>query len=501
MEQVSVVTGKVFSFSPEDLLKDSVELPKLDMELLPASIRGWIVDCIERIQGQESFAVAAVLCGASSIIGRQRALFPKEWDRGWCVVPNLWGAVIGSPSQKKSPIIKMMMEPVYYLQKQANQKHEEELFVYNQREDEYRLQKKVWEREYMNQYRKQSEASAMDYSDLLDRPVAPVQPCKEVYQISDPTIERLLQIVQETPRGTLILRDELYGWLKSLEQDGKQKNDRSYYLELWTGDAYISDDRMGRDGINIEGGCASVFGGIQPDSIVSYVSDTLAGKNDGLLQRFQLLVYPDPLTAYTHTDRAEDEAAKESYMSAMLALSELGFANDNHEPITLRFTSDAQKVFTRWFIENERRTRGECRGTILEEVLGKYNSFVPSLALIFQLLCDPSSMQVDVVAVENAIKLAQYFEAHVHKLFHRRKTKLDLAVRMLAKRIINKALTDGFTSREVKRKEWHGLDAQMVDDALLELESAGWVASTNIGKTKPKIVYNINPEIFSMYGK
>ena len=43
-----------------------------------------------------------------------------------------------------------------------------------------------------------------------------------------------------------------------------------------------------------EAACVSLLGGIQPRPLAAYLRETFGrGKDDGLIQRFQLLVYPD----------------------------------------------------------------------------------------------------------------------------------------------------------------------------------------------------------------
>ena len=60
-----------------------------------------------------------------SLIGRKLAIHPKVNER-WPVVPNLWGAVIGPPSAKKSPSIKFAYRPLRNLQRKAMEQFDED---------------------------------------------------------------------------------------------------------------------------------------------------------------------------------------------------------------------------------------------------------------------------------------------------------------------------------------------------------------------------------------
>jgi hypothetical protein len=101
------------------------------------------------------------------------------------------------------------------------------------------------------------------------------------------------EILSHNPGGVLIYRDELMGFLESWEKKGHAL-DRSFYLEAGNGDKPYTIDRMGREAVRAENICAPILGTTQPDKIMVYLTKALTKlDNDGLLQRFQLLVYPD----------------------------------------------------------------------------------------------------------------------------------------------------------------------------------------------------------------
>jgi hypothetical protein len=77
-------------------------------------------------------------------------------------------------------------------------------------------------------------------------------------------------------------------------QAGPRRGPR-VYLEAWDGTGAFVQDRIGRGTIYVPSVCLSILGGIQTGKLASYVDDAIAGKtgDDGLLQRFQLAVYPE----------------------------------------------------------------------------------------------------------------------------------------------------------------------------------------------------------------
>ena len=110
----------------------------------------------------------------------------------------------------------------------------------------------------------------------------------------------------------MIFRDELVGFLRSLDRYGRE-GDRQFYLEAWNGDQPFNVDRIGRGSLRVEALCLSILGGIQPGPLSRYVHDAGQGTtgDDGLLQRFQLLVWPDHPKGWQNIDRSPDREARD----------------------------------------------------------------------------------------------------------------------------------------------------------------------------------------------
>ena len=114
--------------------------------------------------------------------------------------------------------------------------------------------------------------------------------------------------------------------------------------------------------------------------------------DDGLLQRFQLLVWPDPPASWRNVDRWPDTEAKNRAYEVFKRLDALdpedfGAGGHDEEGIpAVRFTDEAQEVFDKWRDELEVRLRSEELPPALESHLAKYRSLMPSLALIFHLI-------------------------------------------------------------------------------------------------------------------
>src|SRR5215212_1963236 len=139
----------------------------------------------------------------------------------------------------------------------------------------------------------------------------PEKPLLRRYKTEDATVEKISEILLENPRGILVHRDELSGWLRNLDRQGRE-GDRSFYLEAWNGTGSFDVDRISRGSLHVPALCLSILGSIQPGPLSTYVYQATEGEkgDDGLLQRFQLLVWPDPPASWRNVDRWPDTEAK-----------------------------------------------------------------------------------------------------------------------------------------------------------------------------------------------
>src|SRR4029077_6763500 len=153
----------------------------------------------------------------------------------------------------------------------------------------------------------------------------PTLPLCTRYLVNEATVEKVHIILQENPQGILYLRDELSGWMAQLDQRGRER-DRAFFLETWDGDSDFTFDRLGRGTVYASHLCLSVFGGLQPARLQRYLADAVTGGggDDGFMQRFQLLVWPDVQPNWEEIDRLPDTAAEsrvEQILDRLLQIS------------------------------------------------------------------------------------------------------------------------------------------------------------------------------------
>ena len=321
------------------------------------------------------------------------------------------------------------------------------------------------------------------------------------YVVNDSSVEKLGELLNENPNGLLAFRDELLGLLASLDREGHEGS-RQFYLEAWNGNGRFTYDRIGRGTVDIKACCLSILGGIQPGPLQDYLAGST---DDGLMQRFQLVVWPDPKQEFQNVDRWPDSAANAAAHELFDRLDKLSapaigaLSGDGPQDVPyLRFDEAAQAEFDTWRIELETRLRTADLTPVMETVLAKQRSLIPSLALIIHLADRPTGGPVSHEALLKAAAWGEYLESHARRIYAAHSASQDHGVIALAEKITAGALPGAFTARDVYRKCWRRLDTPArVKTAADELVELDWLAVSQEAPPrggKPRDVYRVSPK-------
>jgi hypothetical protein len=275
-------------------------------------------------------------------------------------------------------------------------------------------------------------------------------------------VEKLGELLRENPAGLLVLRDELVGLIATWEREGRE-GERAFFLEGWNGNQSFDTDRIGRGHISIPNLCVSIFGGIQPDKLTVYLEQAAhALANDGMLQRFHVLVYPDA-RRWEWRDRAPDKTARDAAFAIFEALADFdpvawgaSPANDFAKFAYFCFDTAAQAVFIEWSEDMHRLRIPNEDDPIIRQHLAKFDKLFPALALVFHLV-DCANSVCGPVTREAALRAAawcEYLEAHARRCYGLLKDDGLRAAQALAAKLERGALEDGFTLRDVRRNQF-----------------------------------------------
>jgi putative DNA primase/helicase len=338
----------------------------------------------------------------------------------------------------------------------------------------------------------------------------PEEPKEKRYLTNDATIEKASEILVNNPNGILYYRDELMGWLRGLDKAGREA-DRAFYLESWNGNGSFSVDRIGRGSLYVPAVCFSILGGIQPGPLSAYVRDAFeeAEKADGLLQRFQVLVYPD-VRDYAPVDRWPDTDAKNracKVFEGLANLDPIAFGTEVEEEGDLpyvRFSPEAQEVFDSWRAEFEPRFRGEHDyPAAVESHFMKYRSLFASLALIFEAVDfvggKSEGGNVGVDSANRAAAWCAYLESHAMRVYSPMFSAPVFRAKALLQRIENGDVVHRAKVREVYNNQWTDLATrEEVLEAAAILQDLGWVRLVKVkpqGGGRPSEEIHVHPDL------
>lgn len=455
------------------------QVAPFDAELLPEALRGWVADIADRMQCPPDFTAVGAVTALSSLIGARAVVTPKAKD-DWQVVPNLWGLIVGRPGVMKSPALGQVLKPLYRLE--TNEREQ-----WQTTHEAWELDCKVAELAAKANEKQAGNLAAKDPAKaraLLQPADTPAEPQARRYVVNDATVEKLGELLEVNPWGTLSYRDEIHGLLCSMDRQG-QEGARAFYLQAYDGNQGYVVDRIMRGTHYIPRVCLAMLGGIQPGKVQSYVRDAVAGgaSDDGLLQRFGLAVWPDVSREYVHVDRWPDTPAKQAAWAVFERLNLLQPASET-DPQVWRFSPEAQALFEEWLIPFETEIRGDDLHPALVSHLSKYRKLIPALALIFALVDTPDSGSViHERELIRALAWGDYLRTHAERMYAAAVIPETAGAQALLTKIKAGKLCDGdgvlldaFTPRQVAAKHWAGLGAvEPVRKAADLLADYGWL--------------------------
>ena len=488
---------------PRPIVSDLPPAPAFDANaLLPKPLAEFVNDEADRMCAAPDYVAATLMVALGSVIGTKCAVKPKRRD-DWIVTPNLYGGVVGDPSAKKSPTIGTVMRFMDRLEAK-----EVELLTERQKTYEAELAAFEAHESAIKASMKKAASGKPDRDKMLaaqndlTQLEKPEEPRPRRFKSNDATVEKLGDILSHNQHGLLVFRDELMGLLASWEKEGRE-GDKAFYLEGWNGTGSFSIDRIGRGSQFINTLCLSVFGGIQPDLLERYLGGIVNSMdNDGRIQRFQVLVYPEQPT-WEWRDRYPVKGAREAVRDLFDRLASFDPVMDGATPADdfvklphFIFNDEAQELFIQWDTELNRERIPDEANPMMRQHLGKFEKLFCAVALILHL----ADGRIGPVTIESAMRAAvwcEYLEGHARRIYGLVETAKTTTAKMLSRRIADGKLEGGFTARDVVRKNWAGIKTTAdAETALAILEEHGWIVGMEDANEggRPTTRYHINPK-------
>ena len=466
-------------------------VPPLPVELLPQPLSEWI-QAEARAAGLPLEMLAApVLTGAGGMLGAAVKL--RNSPNAPALPANLWGAICGPPSIKKTHAVTLGAAALTLAQRREFERLDAERSALETERVKAAAVLDALENQLKRALKGGPRAPELPSDDELTEArehlsaaEAALKPLR--YVVNDPTVEKLGEILRDNPQGVTVVRDELTGWLAGFEKAGREQ-ERAFYLEAANGTGSYTFDRLARGTVHIPLMCAGVLGAIQPGPLADLL-DAQRGAGDGLLQRFQVFVWPDTFPPFDQLAQREPVSAevREAAAAVLAALDtltpeSLGSVYPSGTPAPLTYTSEAQGIYDTWETQHAAQVRNLSRGEAYRAHLGKQPGTFARLALIFHALdvaalgaLHPHPARVGAEAAALAAVWCEYLAAHARKLWRegRRADVLD-AVTVLGY-VERDRVCDGHKVADVRRvlaEGKAGMTGPRLDAALKVLSECG----------------------------
>ena len=373
---------------------------------LPQPVRGFVAAGAKAIGCDPSYLALPLLVALASAVGTTRRL---ELKRGWSAPAILWAAVVGESGTAKTPAFKLVMRPLRDRQRKALERHAEEM-------KRYEAELARWEKEHAAWKRSKGTA--------LDPPAKPDSPQAERYIVSDVTVEALAPILQANPRGVLLARDELAGWIGSFDRyagSGKAGTDSANWLSMFNAESVVVDRKTGTPRtVYVPQAAVCVTGGIQPGILQRALGTE--HRESGLAAR--LLLSCPPRKAKTWTEADIDPRAEAKMAALFDRLYELQPTEDEGEPqpVLVRLAPEAKTAWTAYY-DAHAAEQANLTGD-LSAAWSKLEEYAARLALVVHFVRwaarDPMLTNANIVDAESmagGIALAGWFKHEARRVY------------------------------------------------------------------------------------
>jgi hypothetical protein len=395
--------GQLSPVTVESMCGDDIPKP-FPMDALPNPLRPFVEEASSAIGCDCSYIVLPSLVGLASAVGNTRRIRLK---RSWSEPAVLWGAIIGESGTLKSPALDLALRPIRRRQHEAMERFKEALKDHAGAVLQYEKELSKWKHN----------------RNIIGRPPEkPEEPVAERAWCDDVTIEALAMLLLRNPRGMLVVKDELAGWLAGFDKYTRgQGSDVATWLELHGGRSIVVDRKTGNQTLYVPRGAVSLIGGVQPGPLRRLLG--VEHVENGLLARL-LVVYPQrkPRQWSDEDVSLTTLESMEQVFSRLYSLKMVSPNGQDQQPLDLHMTPAARQVWIRFY--NEHGKEQEELSGDLAATWSKLEGYAARLALVVHLvrwaagdtrLQDPNG--IDEQSILSGISLSRWFGTEAKRFY------------------------------------------------------------------------------------
>ncbi len=364
---------------------------------LPEPARAFVDAASRAIGCDASYVALPLLTALAAAIGNSRTIRLK---RGWTEPAVIWSTIVGESGTLKSPALEAPLKPLRARQDKAMREHLTARLQYDHDKAIYDMQLKQWQRKKPQD---------------TEPPTPPTPPVCERFWVSDVTTEALAARLANAPRGLLLCRDELAGWIGSFGQyKGGKGADSAHFLTMHGARGLLVDRKTGdMTTIYVPRAALSICGGIQP----AILKEALAREHfeSGLAARLLLAMPPTKAKRWSECEVDPDLEARLADLFDSLYRLEIPINPVTQEPspVAMPLSRDGKSAWVRFY--NEHADEQAVLTGDLAAAWSKLEGYTARLALVVHLVrvaagdptADPGA--VDAESIVAGATLSRWF--------------------------------------------------------------------------------------------
>lgn len=341
------------------------------------------------------------LTAASGAIGNKRVL---RLNPEWPEPAVIWCILVAESGTMKSPAYDSAMEPINAIESELWEKHDQAMQFFEE-------QLAAWE---SSLGKKGEEVDSAFRS-------KPKAPAPKRLMAGDITIEKLIDMYSDNPRGLLLVRDEVAGWFGSFARyrDGKGATDVPFWLEAFNARKWVKDRKGGEKTTTIIPHCGvPVFGNTQPDTARSYFTKELI--TSGFIARMLFAAPPKRKKVFTRV--GIDPTIKQRYHDVIRKLYHGDVSIDSNNRLTRLEVFPSEEGMVAWeeFMAHWAEIQWVADGE-LAAALAKLEAYCARFALIFACVDHADglieNLAVERCHVERAFRLVEWFAHEAERIY------------------------------------------------------------------------------------
>jgi DNA polymerase I-like protein with 3'-5' exonuclease and polymerase domains len=441
------------------------------IEVLPSPIDEFVRQGSRALGCDPAYLALPALAVTASAIGNTRTIRLK---RGWDEPCIVWSVILGDSGTLKSPAYLKVVVYLFHLQRQL-------LLEFKQKKAKYQEELRAY---------KTAKAKAREEG--TDPGDPPKEPLLQRVIVSDTTVEKLAEILEDNPHGTLVARDELAGWLGSFTRYKGQKGgtDLPNWLEMHRAGTVIVDRKTSeRQTLFIHRAAVSITGGIQPAVLARALTPEFL--DAGLAARLLMAMPPKLPKRWSEVEVSPDvEQAYQAVLDKLLAL-EFDTRDGEKAPHVLTLSTESKDAwvvfYDQWAMEQS-AVEGE-----LAAAFSKLEAYAARFAILHHVIGrvargEDDLVPVQKVSIDAGVTLCRWFATEARRIYTTlSESNEERDTRRLVEFI--QARGGSITVRGLMRANCRRYpDAQSAESALVALIQAGlaqWIELPPKTKGKP----------------